>query len=79
MVIPLVKEVIEPVEFQMPNIQNIGWNENEVELMTLTETDEQRFKQLVSFFEILEVENASEGVFAQLWDAGYQLLKQLQN
>ena len=79
MVIPLVKEVIEPVEFQMPDIQNIGWNENEVELMTLTETDEQRFKQLVSFFEILEVENAGEGVFAQLWDAGYQSVKAILN
>ena len=77
MVIPLVKEVIEVVEFQMPDIQNIGWNENEVELMTLTETDEQKFKQLVSFFEILEVENAGEGVFAQLWEAGYKTVKQI--
>jgi len=75
MVIPLVKEVIEPVEFHMPDIQNIAWNENEVELVTLEETNEQKFKQLVSFFEILEVENASEGVFAQLWDAGYQSVK----
>lgn len=77
MVIPLVKEVIEPVEFVMPNIQNIGWNENEVELVTLTETNEQKFKQLVSFFEILGVENAGEGVFAQLWEAGYQSVKQI--
>ena len=61
----------------MPDIQNIGWNENEVELMTLTETDEQKFKQLVSFFEILEVENAGEGVFAQLWEAGYKTVKQI--
>jgi NAD-dependent DNA ligase len=77
MVIPLVKEVIEPVDFVMPDIDNIGWNENEVELITLTETKEQKFKQLVSFFEILEVENAGEGVFAQLWDAGYQTVKQV--
>jgi NAD-dependent DNA ligase len=77
MVIPLVKEVIEPVEFVMPDIDNIGWNENEVELITLTETKEQKFKQLVSFFEILEVENAGEGVFAQLWDAGYQTVKEI--
>lgn len=75
MVIPLVKEVIEPVEFEMPNIQNIGWNENGVELVTLSVTKEQEFKQLVSFFEILEVENAGEGVFKQLWDAGYQTIK----
>lgn len=79
MVIPLVKEVIEPVEFQMPDVQNIGWNENEVELITLTETKEQQFKQLVSFFEILEVENAGEGVFKQLWDAGFQSVKDILN
>lgn len=77
MVIPLVKEVIESVEFQMPNIENIDWNENEVELITLTVTKEQQFKQLVSFFEILEVENASEGVFKQLWDAGYKTVKDI--
>lgn len=77
MVIPLVKEVIESVEFEMPDIDNIGWNENGVELITLTVTKEQRFKQLVSFFEILEVENASEGVFKQLWDAGYQTVKDI--
>ena len=75
MVIPLVKEVLTPVEFKMPKIENIGWNENEVELVTLAETKEQQFKQLVSFFEILEVENAGEGVFKQLWDAGYQSVK----
>lgn len=77
MVIPLVKEVITAVDFVMPNVQNIDWNENGVELVTLTETKEQKFKQLVSFFEILEVENAGEGVFKQLWDAGYQSVKQI--
>ena len=75
MVIPIVVNVIDPVEFVMPNIDNIGWNENEVELITLTETKEQLFKQLVSFFEILEVENAGEGVFKQLWEAGHQSVK----
>lgn len=77
MVIPKVVEVITKVDFQMPNYTNIGWNETGVELMTLTATREQAFKQLVSFFEILDVENAGEGVLKQLWDAGYTTVKDI--
>ncbi len=77
MVIPKVIEVITKVDFQMPDYQNIGWNENGVELMTLTATKEQAFKQLVSFFEILEVENAGEGVLKQLWEAGFTTVKDI--
>jgi len=75
MVIPKIVKVLKPVEFQMPDVPNIDWNENGVELMTLTETDEQRFKQTVSFFEILEVDNVGEGVVKQLWEAGYDSVK----
>jgi len=71
MVIPKIIEVIKKVTFEMPNIPNIGWDENGVDLITLEETDEQRFKQIVSFFEILEVDNVAEGVLKQLWNAGY--------
>jgi len=77
MVIPIIAEVIEPVEFVMPDVANIDWNENGVELVTLTETDEQKFKQLVSFFEILEAENFGEGVIKQLWDVGYKSVKDI--
>lgn len=79
MVIPIIAEVIEPVEFQMPDVTNIDWNENGVELVTLTETDEQKFKQLVSFFEILETDNFGEGVIKQLWDAGFKTVEQILN
>jgi NAD-dependent DNA ligase len=75
MVIPIIYDVVEKVDFQMPDVPNIDWNENGVELMTLTETDEQRFKQTVSFFEILEVDNVGEGVVKQLWEAGYDSIK----
>ncbi len=77
MVIPIIAEVIEPVDFAMPDVPNIDWNENGVELMTLTETDEQKFKQLVSFFEILETDNFGEGVIKQLWDVGYKSVKDI--
>jgi DNA ligase (NAD+) len=77
MVIPKIIDVIKSVPFQMPDVPNIDWNENGVELMTLDETDEQRFKQTVSFFEILEVDNVGEGVVKQLWDAGYDSVKSI--
>ena len=77
MVIPIIYEVTSPVEFQMPDVPNIDWNENGVELMTLTETDEQKFKQLVSFFEILETDNFGEGVVKQVWDAGHKTVKDI--
>lgn len=77
MVIPIIYEVLQSVEFQMPDVPNIDWNENGVELMTLEETDEQKFKQLVSFFEILEADSFGEGVIKQLWDSGYITVKQI--
>ena len=39
MVIPIIADVITPVEFKMPDVENIDWNENGVELMTLVETE----------------------------------------
>jgi NAD-dependent DNA ligase len=79
MVIPIIADVIEPVDFVMPDVPNIDWNENGVELVTLTETDEQKFKQLVSFFEILETDSFGEGVIKQLWDSGYKTVKDVLN
>ena len=79
MVIPKVVDVITPVEFVQPTIEGVkvDWNENGVELMTLTETDEQKLKKIVAFFEILEADNVSEGVITQLWDAGYKTIKDI--
>jgi DNA ligase (NAD+) len=69
MVIPIIADVIDPVDFVMPDVPNIEWNENGVELVTTTETDEQKFKRVVSFFEILEAKGVSEGIIKQFWDA----------
>lgn len=77
MVIPLIVDVIKTVPFVMPNVPDIDWNDNGVELVTLTETDEERFKQAVSFFKILEVDNVGEGVVRQLWDAGFDSIKSI--
>jgi len=79
MVIPKIIDVITTVEFIMPSVQNIDWNENGVELITLTETDDQKFKQVVSFFEILDTEFFGEGVIRQIWDSGYKTIKDILN
>jgi NAD-dependent DNA ligase len=79
-VIPIIYRVIEKVEFQYPQLQDergeidYMWNENGVELVTLYETEDQKFKKIVAFFEILEVDNVGEGVISQLWDHGYKTI-----
>ena len=81
MVIPIITDVIIPVEFVQPTIEGVevDWNENSIELITLTETDDQRLKKIVAFFEILEADNVSEGVITQLWEAGYKTIKDVLN
>lgn len=81
MVIPKIVEVLESVEFVMPNIEGVelGWNDAGIEVITLTETDEQKLKQIVAFFEILEADNVGEGVITQLWDAGFQTIEAVLN
>jgi DNA ligase (NAD+) len=78
-VIPKIVEVIKTVDFILPIIKgvDIDWNDNGVELITLTETDDQKFKQIVSFFEILEIDNVGEGVIKQLWEVGHRTIKDI--
>lgn len=78
MVIPLITEVITTVEWVEPTIGvDLEWNENGIELRTVNETEDQKLKQLISFFEILEVDNVGEGVITQLWNEGYQSVKDI--
>ena len=81
MVIPIIYDVIKTVPFQMPVISgvDIDWNENGIELITLTETDDQKLKKIIAFFEILEADNVGEGVISQLWDSGYTSVKSILN
>jgi NAD-dependent DNA ligase len=81
MVIPIIADVLETVEFVLPTIEGveIDWNEAGIELITLTETEEQKLKKNIAFFEILEADNVSEGVITQLWDAGYKTIKDILN
>jgi NAD-dependent DNA ligase len=81
MVIPIIADVITPVEFVQPTIEGVevDWNEAGIELITLTETDDQKLKKIVAFFEILEADNVSEGVITQLWEAGHKTIKDVLN
>ena len=81
MVIPIIADVITPVEFIQPTIEGVevDWNEAGIELITLTETDDQKLKKIVAFFEILESDNVSEGVITQLWESGYKSIKDILN
>jgi NAD-dependent DNA ligase len=68
---------VKTVEFTEPTIEGveIGWNDAGIELITLTETEDQQLKKIVAFFEILEADNVGEGVIKQLWDAGFTTIK----
>ena len=81
LVIPKIIDVVETVEFVEPIIEGveIGWNEAGIELVTLTETEDQQLKKIVAFFEILEAENVGDGVVSQIWDAGYRTIRDILN
>ena len=78
-VIPKITDVIKPVEFQMPNMSNIEWDKRGIDLITTEVTDDQKFKQIVSFFEILEADNIGEGNLAIFWENGYRTIKDILN
>lgn len=77
MVIPIISDVIETVDFVIPNTKDIEWNENGVELITLNETDDQKLKKNIAFFSILGADNVSEGIIKQLWDSGHKTIKDI--
>ena len=76
MVIPKIVEVIKATGFKLPEIDGIYWNDNGVELC-VNDTDEQEVKKIISFFEILDTDNVSEGVVKQLYEAGFRTIKSI--
>jgi len=80
MVIPKVVSVVKPVEFELPDLGvKIGWDKTNTELICLERTEEQEFMQIVSFFDIIGVDEVSEGILRKIWDAGYKDLKSILN
>ena len=79
MVIPIIADVITTVEFIQPTIEGVevDWNDAGIELITLTETDDQRLKKIVAFFEILEADNVGEGIITLLYNNGYKKIEDI--
>lgn len=74
-VIPKLISVITATGFKMPKIEgsDIFWNDNGVELC-VKGTENQEIKKIISFFEILNTENVSEGVVKQLYESGFKTI-----
>ena len=81
LVIPKIVDVLEVVEFIEPTIEGveIGWNDAGIELVTLTETDDQKLKSNISFFEVLGCDNVGEGVISNLYSFGYKTIVDILN
>ena len=77
-VIPKIIKVTKATGFKIPEIvgSEIFWNDNEVELC-VKGTEDQEIKKIISFFEILNTDNVSEGVVKQLYDAGFKTVKEI--
>jgi len=77
-VIPKLVGIVSTTGFELPDVGvEIGWNETEVELITLEETEDQKLKQLISFFEIMEVDNMGEGIVKQFFDNGFNTVEKI--
>jgi DNA ligase (NAD+) len=76
-VIPFVISVTKKVTPHIPTKcpacgGKVEWNDNHIELVCMNENcDAKKLAQLISFFDILEVENAGEGIITALYEAGY--------
>lgn len=79
MVIPIIHEVLVGVNFQMPDVENIEWDKRGIDIVTKEVTEEQKFKQIVAFFEILEADSIGEGNLKILWNNGYKSISDILN
>jgi DNA ligase (NAD+) len=85
MVIPLIMENLSPSdEIELPTCcpacksEDIGWNETNVHMMCFNEDCVgQRLQKIIAFFSILGVENVSEGVCTQFYDAGFDTIHKI--
>src|SRR5574344_372714 len=81
MVIPIIDSVVERKPFEMPTVDGVEvvWNEKGIELMIATKNDEQKIKEITSFFEILEADGVSIGIVRQMYDGGFKTIKDMLN
>lgn len=83
MVIPFIVSVDKQSDFTListcPSCKSeLKWNESKIELCCLNDKCTQKaFKKIVSFFEILEVRNVSDGILTQLIDNGFDTIQKI--
>ena len=78
-VIPKIIKVIEATGFSMPEIDDIKWGPNNVDLICVNVTKEQEIKRIIAFFEILGVEQVGSGIFENLYNLGFTTIKDILN
>lgn len=84
-VIPFVVSVSKRGEVRIPPYcpsckSGVDWNDNMVELVC--ENDDctsKRLNKIISFFDIMGVENVGEGIFTQLYTSGYNTVEYILN
>ena len=69
MVIPVITEVLDKVDFAFSDVEGAEWAEGGVDIRVSAETEEQILQRVVSFFSILEAKGISEGTIRQLFGA----------
>jgi DNA ligase (NAD+) len=82
-VIPFVVSVIHKVKPCFPPVcpscqTIVEWNDNDVELVCVNDNCEsKRLNKIISFFDIMGVENVGEGIFTQLYNSGYGTVEKI--
>lgn len=82
-VIPFIVSVSHRVAPAMPTVcpscgHSVEWNDNHIELVCNNDDcPAKRLNRIISFFDILEVENTGEGVCKILYDAGYNTIEKI--
>lgn len=82
MVIPQIVDVVNTIDFDYPAFfedSEVLWDENNVDLITKTETNSQKIKKIISFFEILKAKDIGEGIVNILWNNGYNTIHSILN
>ncbi len=77
MVIPKIINVITPTGFVMPDIENIYWDDNKVDLMMGDISNEQEIKQIAHFFKSIKVTDLGEGICKMLYTNGLTTIKKI--
>jgi DNA ligase (NAD+) len=79
-VIPYIKEVIEQAEeADMPHDKDYEWNETNVDIVLLVETDDVKIRKIVEFFDVLDAKFVGKETIKKLFENGFTTLQSLFN